>query len=87
MANTNPKKEIMKYVAKLIRSILDENGYNSSGRVRLYQELSVECLCYGRKEIQECVVEGLKKYPNFKIESTHDYMWIEGKYRIYITVV
>lgn len=87
MANTNPKKEIMKYVAKLIRSILDENEYNSSGRVRLYQELSVECLCYGRKEIQECVVEGLKKYPNFKIESTHDYMWIEGKYRIYITVV
>ena len=87
MANTNPKKEIMKEVAKFIRSILDENGYDSSGRVRLYQELSIECLCYGRKEIRECVVEGLKKYPNFKIEGTHDYMWIEGKYRIYLTIV
>ena len=87
MVNTNPKKAVMKEVAKLIRNILDENGYDSSGRVRLYQELSIECLCYGRKEIQECVVEGLKKYPNFKIESTHDYMWIEGKYRIYITIV
>lgn len=87
MANTNPKKAVMKEVAKLIRSILDENGYDSSGRVRLYQELSVECLCYGRKEIRECVVEGLKKYPNFKIEDTHDYLWIDEKYRIYITIV
>ena len=87
MANTNSKKEIMKEVSKLIRSILDENGYDSSGRVRLYQELSIECLCYGRKEIRECVVDGLKKYPNFKIEDTHDYMWVEGKYRIYITIV
>ena len=87
MVNTNPKKAVMKEVAKLIRNILDENGYDSSGRVRLYQELSIECLCYGRKEIQECVVEGLKKYPNFKIEGTHDYMWVEGKYRIYITIV
>ena len=87
MANISSKKAVMKEVAKLIRSVLDENGYDSSGRVRLYQELSVECLCYGRKEIQECVVEGLKKYPNFKIEGIHDYMWIDGKYRIYITIV
>lgn len=87
MANISSKKAVMKEVAKLIRSILDENGYDSSGRVRLYQELSVECLCYGHKEIRECVVEGLKKYSNFKIEGTHDYMWIEGKYRIYITIV
>ena len=87
MVNTNPKKAVMKEVAKLIRNILDENGYDSSGRVRLYQELSVECLCYGRKEIQECVVEGLKKYPNFKIEDTHDYVWIDGKYRIYLTII
>ena len=87
MANISSKKAVMKEVAKLIRSILDENGYDSSGRVRLYQELSVEYLCYGRKEIQECVVEGLKKYPNFKIEGTHDYMWVDGKYRIYLTIV
>ena len=81
------KKEVMKELAKLIRSILDDGGYDSNGRVRLYQELSVECLCYGRKEIRECVVEGLKKYPNFKIEGTHDYVWVDGKYRIYITIV
>ena len=81
------KKEVMKELAKLIRSILDDGGYDNNGRVRLYQELSVECLCYGRKEIQECVIEGLKKYPNFKIEGIHDYMWIDGKYRIYITIV
>jgi len=84
---TNPKKEIMKEVIKVIRSILKENGYDPSGRVRLYQELSVECLCYGRKEIQECVVEGLKKYSNFKIEGTHDYVWVDGKYNIYLTIV
>lgn len=87
MANINPKKAVMKEVAKLIRSILDENGYDSSSRVRLYQELSVECLCYGHKEIRECIVEGLKKYPNFKIEDTYDYLWVDGKYRIYITII
>ena len=87
MVNTNPKKEIMKNVAVVIREILKSNGYDPSGRVCLYQELSVECLCYGRKEIQECVVEGLKKYPNFKIEDTHDYIWVDGKYRIYLTIV
>ena len=84
---TNPKKEIMKEVAKIIREILKSNGYDASGRVRLYQDLSVECLCYGHKDIQNCVVEGLKKYPNFKIEGTHDYMWVDGRYRIYITIV
>lgn len=87
MANINSKKAVMKEVAKLIRSILDENGYDSSGRVRLYQELSVECLCYGHKEIRECIIEGLKKYPNFKIEDTYDYLWVDRKYRIYITIV
>ena len=87
MANTNPKKEIMKNIAVVIREILKSNGYDSSGRVRLYQDLSVECLCYGNKNMQNYVVEGLKKYPNFKIDNAHDYMWIEGKYRIYITIV
>ena len=77
----------MKNIAVVIREILKSNGYDSSGRVRLYQELSVECLCYGRKEIQECVVEGLKKYPNFKIEGIRDYVWIDGKYRIYLTII
>ena len=83
---TNPKKEIMKEVAKVIRSILDENGYDSSGRVRLYKELSVECLCYGHKNIQNCVIDGLKKYPNFEIDG-HDYSWVDGKYRIYLTII
>lgn len=82
----NPKKEIMKEVAKLIRSILEENNFDSSGRVRLYQELSVECLCYGNKEIRECVVEGLKKYPNFEVDG-NDYSWVEGRYKIYLTIV
>ena len=63
MANTNPKKEIMKEVAKLIRNILDENNFDSSGRVRLYQDLSIECLCYGHKDIQNCIIKGLKKIP------------------------
>lgn len=87
MTNTNPKKEKMKEVAKVIRSILKSNGYDPTGCVRLYQDLSVECLCYGRKEIRECVVESLKKYPNFKIEGTRDYMWVDGKYIIYLTIV
>lgn len=85
MVNTNPKKEIMKEVAKLIRSILDENGYDSSGRVRLHQDLSVECLCYGHKDIENCVVECLKKYPNFQKDG-FAYCWIEGKYRIYLMI-
>ena len=83
---TNPKKEIMKNVAVVIREILKSNGYDSNGRVRLYQELSVECLCYGHKDIQNCVIDGLKKYPNFEIDG-HDYSWVDGKYRIYITIV
>lgn len=87
MANISSKKAVMKEVAKLIRSILDENGYDSSGRVRLYQELSVECLCYGHKEIRECVVEGLKKYPNFKNYGVYDYRWVDRKYNIYLTIV
>lgn len=86
MANTSPKKEIMKNVAKIIRSILDENGYDSSGRVRLYQDLSVECLCYGNKNIQNCVVEGLKKYSNFGMDG-FSYCWKDGKYRIYLTII
>lgn len=86
MVNANPKKEIMKEVAKLIREILKSNGYDSSGRVRLHQELSVECLCYGNKEKHDCVVKELAKYPNFKIEDTL-YCWDEGRYRIYITIV
>jgi hypothetical protein len=85
MTNKNPKKEIMKEVAKLIRSILKENGYDSNGRVRLYQDLSVECLCYGNKNIQNCVVEGLKKYSNFGMDG-FSYCWNEGKYIIYLTI-
>ena len=51
--------------------------------------LSRDLFDYGRKEIQECVVEGLKKYSNFKVEGedTYDYMWVDGKYRIYLTIV
>ena len=87
MVNPNPKKEIMKNVAVVIREILKSNGYDPSGRVRLYQDLSVECLCYGNKNIQNCVVEGLKKYPNFKNYGVYDYRWVDGKYNIYLTIV
>ena len=38
-------------------------------------------------KIRETAIEGLKKYSNFKIEDSHDYMWVDGRYRIYITIV
>lgn len=85
MVNTNSKKEIMKNIAVVIREILKSNGYDSNGRVRLYQDLSVECLCYGNKNIQNCVVEGLKKYSNFGMDG-FSYCWNEGKYIIYLTI-
>lgn len=81
------KKEVMKELAKLIRSILDNGGYDSNGRVRLYQELSVECLCYGHKDIRDYVISELENYPQFHYESDMDMYWVDGRYRIYITIV
>lgn len=86
MADVKSKKEIMKEVAKLIRNILTFNGYDGNGRVRLYQELSVECLCYGKKDMINLVVTELKKYPNFEINE-NEYSWIDGKYKIYLTIM
>ena len=83
---TSQKKEIMKEVAKLVRSILKENGYDPNSRVRLHQDLSVECLCYGHKDIQNRVVEGLKKYPNFQMDG-FAYCWVDGRYRIYLIII
>lgn len=81
------KKEVMKELAKLIRSILEEGDYDSHGRVRLYQELSIECLCYGHKDIRDYVISELKKYPQFHYKSDMDMYWVDGRYRIYITIV
>ena len=81
------KKDMMKELAKLIRSILEEGGYDSSGRVRLYQELSVECLCYGHKDIRDYVISELEKYSQFHYDSDVDMYWVDGKYRIYITII
>ena len=81
------KKDMMKELAKLIRSILEEGGYDSYGRVRLYQELSVECLCYGHKDIRDYVISELEKYSQFHYDSDVDMYWVDGKYRIYITII
>ena len=81
------KKDTMKEVAKLIRNIFEEGGYDSHGRVRLYQELSVECLCYGHKDIRDYVISELKKYTQFYYKSDMDMYWVDGRYRIYITIV
>lgn len=80
------KKDTMKEVAKLIRSILEDGGYDSNGRVRLYQELSVECLCYGHKDIRNYIISELEKYSQFHYDINMMY-WIDGKYKIYITIV
>lgn len=81
------KKDMMKELAKLIRSILEEGGYDSHGRVRLYQELSVECLCYAHKDIRDYVISELEKYSQFHYDSDVDMYWVDGKYRIYITII
>ena len=85
--NDMSKKDVMKEVAKLIRSILEEGGYDSSGRVRLYQELSVECLVYGHKDIRDYVISELEQYSQFRYDSDVDMYWTDGKYRIYISIV
>ena len=80
------KKDVMKELAKLIRNILIDGGYDNA-RVRLYQELSVECLVYGHKDIRDYVIAELKQYPNFIYKSENDLSWKDGKYTIYITIV
>ena len=81
------KKEIMKELVKLIRNILNESGYDGGSRVRMYKDLSVECLVYGNTEIKNLVITELMNYPQFEMKSDYELSWKEGKYRIYITIL
>ena len=81
------KRSVMKELSKLLRNILAEGGYDSNGRVRLYKDLSVECLVYGHNDIRDYVISKLKAYSQFKMESEFDLIWVDGKHTIYITIV
>lgn len=82
------KKDIMKEVAKLIRNILKEGGYDNA-RVQIYQDLSVECLVWGNRKIRDYVISELEKYPNFKFNGEYedDYVWEDGGHTIYLTIL
>ena len=79
------KKTSMKELAKIIKNILKEGGYDSP--VRLYQDLSVECHVYGHTDIRDYVISKLMDYPQFEMDSDFTLSWKDGRYIIYITIV
>lgn len=80
------KKEIMKEVAKTIRSILDKGGYDSSGRVHLYKDLIIEVAAYGHQDVRDYVKKELSKYPNY-IEDEFGAYWKDGRFTTFISII
>ena len=79
------KKTIQKELVTICRKWFNNHNLGA-GRVKPYQDISVECKVYGNSKLGGYLKEYLRQFPEFH-EIGFDLLWRKDGHEIYITIV